>query len=56
MPITNFEDIQSWQLARDLCKQIFDVSTRGTFARDYGLRDQINRASGSAMDNTRPVK
>lgn len=51
MPITRFEDIEGWQIARDLSARIFEVATREPFAKDFGLRDQINRASGSAMDN-----
>jgi len=51
MPITRFEEIESWQLARELAQHIYKVSLAGSFARDFALRDQINRASGSAMDN-----
>ncbi len=46
-----FEDIEAWQLARELSKQIFEESTRDTFAKDFKLRDQVNDASGSVMDN-----
>jgi four helix bundle protein len=46
-----FEDIEAWQQARELSKEIFKVTMTGTFAKDYGLRDQINRATGSIMDN-----
>jgi len=49
--IKSFEDIEAWQKARSLSKEIFDLTTVGTFSRDFGLRDQINRASGSIMDN-----
>ncbi len=49
--ISRFEDIDAWQKARDLADRIHKASSQGLFGRDYGLRDQINRASGSAMDN-----
>ncbi|HXF10158.1 MAG TPA: four helix bundle protein [Desulfuromonadaceae bacterium] len=49
--ITRFEDLTSWQKARDLNRLIYDLSSNGTFARDYGLRDQIRRASISIMSN-----
>jgi four helix bundle protein len=49
--ITRFEDIEAWQLARDLCLQIFNVTSDGAFSKDFALRDQIKRASGSIMDN-----
>jgi four helix bundle protein len=51
MKITRFEDIEGWQLARDLTRQVYAVAMRGAFAKDFGLRDQITRASGSAMHN-----
>jgi four helix bundle protein len=49
--IKSFEDIEAWQKARRLSKEIFELTTVGTFSRDFGLRDQINRAAGSIMDN-----
>lgn len=51
MTIRRFEDIEGWQLARELTRQIYAVAMRGAFAKDFGLRDQITRASGSAMHN-----
>ncbi len=51
MKITRFEDIEGWQLARELTKQDYALALRGTFAKDFGLRDQITRASGSVMHN-----
>jgi len=47
----SFEDIQSWQLARELAKAVYSASNEGTFARDFGLRDQIRRASVSILSN-----
>ena len=49
--IERFEDLQSWQKARQLCMQVFDLTERGSFARDYELRNQIRGASGSIMHN-----
>jgi len=51
MPIERFEDIEAWQLARELSRRICKASLAGSFAKDFALRDQINRASGSIMDN-----
>ena len=51
MTIRRFEDIEGWQLARELTRQVYAVAMRGSFAKDFGLRDQITRASGSAMHN-----
>ncbi len=49
--IERFEDIEAWQKARELTRQIYDASNDGPFARDFGLRDQIRRASVSIMSN-----
>ena len=51
MIIAKFEEIEAWQLARELTRQVYEVTRRGSFARDYGLRDQIRDAAGSAMHN-----
>jgi len=47
----NFKDITAWQKARELTKDIYLVSKGGAFANDFGLRDQIRRASVSIMAN-----
>ncbi len=52
MAIERFEDIEGWQLARELCRQVYAaVRENAAFAKDWGLKDQITRASGSTMDN-----
>ena len=48
---TRFEDIEAWRQARVLCGEIYRVSGKGPFAKDFGLRDQIRRASVSIMSN-----
>lgn len=49
--INSFEDLKVWQKSRELCKQVFHFIQTDKFSRDYALRDQINRSSGSVMDN-----
>ena len=49
--IKKFEDIVAWQEARKLVSNIYKLTTIGAFAKDYGLRDQLQRASVSAMTN-----
>ena len=49
--LTRFEDIQAWQKARDLTRAVYACSKTGDFSKDYGLRDQIRRASVSVMSN-----
>lgn len=51
MAIRRFEQIEGWQLARELTKRVYAVAMRGAFAKDFGLRDQITRASASTMHN-----
>jgi four helix bundle protein len=49
--ISRFEDIESWQRARDLAAGVYGLSTQGAFRKDFGLRDQIQRACVSIMAN-----
>ncbi len=49
--IERFEDIQGWQEARKLTKMIYDLTIKVEFGKDFGLRDQIRRASVSVMAN-----
>src|SRR6266536_1571092 len=48
---SRLEDIQAWQKARLLTKQVYKATANGKFAQDYGLRNQIQRASISIMAN-----
>ena len=51
MAFRRFEDIEAWQLGRKLNREVYAVSGRGPFGRDFGLRDQIRRASISTTSN-----
>ena len=51
MLIKRFEDMKVWQDARILTKNIYDASNVGKFSKDFGLRDQIQKASVSTMSN-----
>lgn len=46
-----FEEIESWKKARELANRIYAATNGGTFSRDFGLKDQIRRASVSIMSN-----
>ncbi len=46
-----FEEIEAWQNARQLVRSIYEITEKGKFARDFGLRDQIRRAAVSVMAN-----
>lgn len=49
--VSCFEDLEVWQKAREFAKLVYETSNKGSFARDFSLKDQINRSSGSIMDN-----
>ena len=49
--ITKFEDLEIWKLAREQAKEIYKLTKEGSFAKDFDLKNQINAAAGSAMDN-----
>jgi len=46
-----YEDIEVWQLARQLAKGVYALTRTGAFAKDYGLKDQIQRAAVSVGSN-----
>ena len=49
--IYRFEDLECWRMARTLCQLVYEATGQGVFVKDYSLKDQINRSSGSTMDN-----
>ena len=51
MKISRFEDLEIWQDARELCKRVFEITSKEPFCNDYRFRDQIRASSGSIMDN-----
>ncbi len=51
MKIERFEDIEAWQLARELTRMVYRLTRKSGFEKDYGLKGQIQDAAGSAMHN-----
>ena len=51
MRINKFEELKIWQLSLALTKKIYDITSSGSFAKDFGLRDQIRRATVSISSN-----
>ena len=49
--IERFEQIEARQEARKLTNALYELTSDGKFARDFGLRDQIRRAAVSVMSN-----
>jgi len=46
-----FEDIEAWKLAREFYNVIGNFIEEGKFKKNFALIDQIERSSGSVMDN-----
>ena len=51
MKIKKFEDLESWKKARKLTNSIYEATAGGSFTRDFGLKNQIRRASISILSN-----
>ncbi len=49
--IQRFEDLEVWKKAREISKCVFHLTNKERFSKDFSLKDQIKRASGSVMDN-----
>jgi 2-aminomuconate deaminase len=49
--IRRFEDLEIWQIARQLNKEIVELTKTTELMRDFGLKDQIMRSSESVMNN-----
>jgi four helix bundle protein len=49
--IQKFEDLNVWQMSRQLVNHIYEISGQGDFQKDYGFKDQIRRAGLSIMNN-----
>jgi len=49
--IERFEELIAWQKARLLTSEIYDITSKDRFAKDFGLKDQIRRAAVSVMSN-----
>ncbi len=49
--IQKFQDLEIWQIARQLENEVFAITKEGPLAKDFSLKDQMNRCAGSIMDN-----
>jgi four helix bundle protein len=49
--ITTFEDLEGWQQARQLTREVYTLTRQDKIARDFGLCGQIQRAAVSIMSN-----
>jgi len=51
MKIQRFEEIEAWQLARELTQKVYQLTKKPEFSKDYGLKNQMRDAAGSSMHN-----
>lgn len=49
--IQKFEDLEIWSLAREICQLVEFLIQNTNLKTNYSQRDQIDRSSGSIMDN-----
>lgn len=47
----NFKELRVWQKAKDLAVDIYKLTDSGSFIKDFGLKDQMRRASVSIPSN-----
>lgn len=49
--IERFEDLEIWQMAREICNKVHQIFETTTLGNSYALRNQMDKSSGSIMDN-----
>lgn len=49
--VKRFEDLEIWQLAREISKDVYEITKKEIIRYDFSLIDQLRRSSGSIMDN-----
>lgn len=49
--VKKFEELEVWKKARLLANEVYELTSHGSLAKDFKLRDQMNSSSGSIMDN-----
>lgn len=49
--LKEFTDLDAWKEARVLVNSVYKVTQNGSFSKDYGVKDQAQRAAVSVMSN-----
>jgi len=49
--IKKFEEIAAWQVARELARVVYALTKSGPLSKDFGMRDQLQRAAVSVGSN-----
>ena len=47
----SYEEIEAWRKGRELVQEVYSLTRSGEFAKDFGLKDQIQRAAVSVCSN-----
>ena len=51
MNADRFEDLDAWQVSRELANLIYTLGRESGLSKDYGFKDQIQRAAVSVINN-----
>lgn len=51
MKVKRFEDLEIWKLSVEISIEIYDITRKSKFSRDFSLIDQIRRAAISISSN-----
>ncbi|MBL7917755.1 MAG: four helix bundle protein [Bacteroidia bacterium] len=46
-----FEELEVWKVSMELCTNIYKITNKEMFSKDYGLKDQIRRSAISIPSN-----
>ena len=49
--MARFQELECWQEATEIAVAVYELTKRGEFRRDHGLRDQLRRAAVSIASN-----
>ncbi|HUC79425.1 MAG TPA: four helix bundle protein [Flavisolibacter sp.] len=49
--IQTFEELEIWQIARDLSERMYELTFIEPISKDYRYKDQLRGSCGSIMDN-----
>lgn len=51
MKLERFEDLDAWKVARELANRVYAMGRESGMSKDYGFKDQLQRAAVSVMNN-----
>ncbi len=49
--MAKFQQLRVWQIAKEIAVKIYHLTDSRSFSKDFGLKDQIQRASVSIASN-----